>query len=366
VPRGAPNAAQAAFEFSRISCFLSINPHIVDTLYRAYGLSISSNIPILGLLTDPASRERTDLKLEIGAEPEWVSRALRLPSFCYHQLPAEPLTEDPAFIVTALGAMEFFALTYTDGTSFVVDAAGTKVWGTWTPPLVLEDLVTYLLGPVMGFVLRRRGVTPLHASAVSFGGRAIVLTGAAQAGKSTTAAALALLGVPVLCEDVAALKESTTGFSVEAGYPRVCVWPDTVQKLLGEEDALPRLTPNWEKRFLALDGVRAKFEADRLPLGAVYLFAPRTAQSDAPRVEELGPREALLELVQNTYMNWLLDRKQRAEEFDLLARLAARVPVRRIVPHQDATRLGMMCELLLADASRVCAEGRAEAEVPGD
>jgi len=304
--------------------------------------------------------------LEIGAKPGWVERAMRLSSFCYHQVPAEPLTEDPAFIVNALGAMEFFELTYTDGTRFVVDAAGTRVWGTWAPPFVLEDLVTYLLGPVMGFVLRRRGVTPLHASAVNLGGRAVVLTGAAQAGKSTTAAAIALRGVPVLCEDVAALKESSTGYSVEAGYPRVCVWPDAAQKLLGEEGALPRLTPNWEKRFLALDGARAKFEAERLPLGAVYVLSTRTPQSDAPRVEELGQREALLELVQNTYMNWLLDRKQRAEEFDLLARLAARVPVRRIVPHQDAARLGMMCELLLADASRVCAEGRAAAEVPGD
>ena len=338
----------------------------MDLLYRAYGLSISSNTPILGLLPDPARRERTDLTLEIGDEPEWVSRALRLPSFCYHQLPAEPLTEDPAFIVTALGAMEFFELTYTDGTRFVVDAAGTRVWGTWAPPLVFEDLATYLLGPVMGFVLRRRGVTPLHASAVSVAGHAIVLTGAAQAGKSTTAAAIALRGVPVLCEDVSALKESTGGFSIEPAYPRVCVWPDAVQKLLGQEDALPRLTPNWEKRFLPLDGVQAKFEAERQPLGAVYLFSARTTQSDAPRVEEVGPREALLELVQNTYMNWLLDRKQRAEEFDLLARLVARVPVRRIVPHQDSARLGEMCELLLGDASRVCAEGRAAAPVPRD
>jgi hypothetical protein len=338
----------------------------VDTLYRAYGLSILSNTLIPGLQPDPALRERPDLTLEIGDQPEWVGRALRLPSICFHQLPPEPLTEDPAFIVTALGAMDFFELTYTDGTRFVVDAAGTKVWGTWTQPLVFEDLVTYLLGPVMGFVLRRRGVTPLHASAVSLGGHAIVFTGAAQAGKSTTAAAIALRGVPVLCEDVAALQESTRGFSIEPGYPRVCVWPDAVQKLLGEEDALPRLTPNWEKRFLALDGARAKFGAERLPLGAVYLFSARTAQSDAPRVEEVGPREALLDLVQNTYMNWLLDRKQRAEEFDLLARLVARVPVRRIVPHQDAARLGMMCELLLGDASRVCAEGRAAAEVPGD
>lgn len=334
--------------------------------YRAYGLGILSNIAIPSLRSDPHAGVRPDVTLEIGGEPGWVAQALHLPSFCYHQLPAEPLTDDPAFIVTVLGAMEYFELMYTDGTRFVVDAAGTKVWGTWTPPLVFEDLVTYLLGPVMGFVLRRRGVTPLHASVVNVDGRAIVLSGAPQAGKSTTAAALALRGVPVLCEDVAPLKEDAAGFFVEPAYPRVCVWPDAVQKLLGEEEALPQLTPNWEKRFLALDGVRAKFETERLPLGAVYLFSGRRAESDAPRVQELGPREALLELVQNTYMNWLLDRQQRAEEFDLLARLVASAPVRRIVPHQDAARLGTMCELLLEDATLVSGGRRAAAAVSGD
>lgn len=303
--------------------------------------------------------------LEIGEQPAWVRQALSLPSVCYHQQPAEPETSDPAFRVNVLGEMDFFELAYGDGTRFVVDGAGTKVWGTWKPPLVLEDLVTYLLGPVMGFVLRRRGVTPLHASAVSVGGHAIVLSGAAQAGKSTTAAALALRGVRVLCEDVAPLKEDKDGFSVEPGYPRVCVWPDAVEKLLGQGDALPRLTPNWEKCFLALDGVQGNFEAERRPLGVVYLFAERSEQSDAPRVDKLSPREALLGLVQNTYMNWLLDRKQRAEEFDMLSRLVARVPVRRIVPHQDPARLGALCDVLLEDAGRLTAERGSTAFVPG-
>ena len=332
--------------------------------YRAYGLRIFSNTAIPGLLYDPLPAPNADVSLDIGAQPDWVGRVLLLPSFCYHHQPADPETGDPAFIVTALGEMEFFELTYTDGTRFVVDGAGSKVWGTWTPPLVLEDLVSYLLGPVMGFVLRRRGVTPLHASAVSVGGHAIVLSGAAQAGKSTTAAALALRGIRVLCEDVAPLKEDKDGFSVEPGYPRVCVWPDAVEKLLGQGDALPRLTPNWEKCFLALDGVRAKFEAERQPLGVVYLFAERSEQSDAPRVEKLSPREALLGLVQNTYMNWLLDRKQRAEEFDVLSRLVARVAVRRIVPHQDPARLGALCEVLLQDAGRLTVERGSTALVP--
>ncbi len=65
--------------------------------------------------------------------------------------------------------------------------------------------------------------------------------------------------------------------------------------------------------------------------------------------------EALLSLVQNTYMNWLLDRKQRAAEFDALGKLVMQVPTQRIVPHLDPGCIGALCELIVAYAERVSA-----------
>ena len=52
-------------------------------------------------------------------------------------------------------------------------------------------------------------------------------------------------------------------------------------------------------------------------------------------------------------MNWLLDRRQRAAEFDALSKLVTQVPIRRIVPHLDPGRIGALCELIVADAERV-------------
>jgi hypothetical protein len=311
----------------------------VNYSYRAYGLTISSNILVPGLLQDHAKPSLPDLTFESGPEPDWVQHARVLPGRPYHQEPEAPETGDPAFLVTERGASQYFELDYTDGTRFLIDGAAKRLWGAYTPPLTFEDLATYFLGPVMGFILRRRGVTSLHASAVTISGHAVVFGGDAEAGKSTTAAALALRGVPVLCEDIAALKEEGGIFHVESGYPRICLWPDSVQNLLGPQEALPRLTPAWEKCYLALDGVRAKFEPRRQPLGVVYLFAHRQAETKTSRIVELSPREALLELVQNTYMNWLLKPAQRAVEFDVLTRLVSSVPVRRIIPHSDPARL---------------------------
>lgn len=204
----------------------------------------------------------------------------------------------------------------------------------------------------MGYVLRRRGVTALHASALCIDGRAIVLTGEAGAGKSTTAAALALRGASVLCEDIAAVEENDRGFRVESGYPRVCLWPESVEMLLGHPGALPRISPSWDKCYLPLDGATPRFETQKQPLGAIYILAPRET-GNAPRIEEASSREALLELVQNTYMNWLLDRTQRAEEFELLSRLVSCIPARRIVPHRDPQHIGALCELIIEDAKRL-------------
>jgi len=58
-------------------------------------------------------------------------------------------------------------------------------------------------------------------------------------------------------------------------------------------------------------------------------------------------------LVQNTYMNWVLNREQRAREFDALCRLVQRVPVRRIVPHSKPDKLTGLCDLILRDASAI-------------
>jgi hypothetical protein len=318
--------------------------------YRAYGLALSCDTPVSALREERTARERYDLGVTLGPEPHWVREARRLPSRLEHPRPGDVEGDNSPFALTSYGAREFFELAYGQEALFFLDAAAKRLWGTCLPPLTAEDVATYLLGPVMGFVLRRRRILALHASAVSVRGRAVALCGESQAGKSTTAAALALRGVPVLCEDITPLMEEDKRFQVEPGYPRVCLWPDAVESLFGARDVLPQLTPSWEKFFLPLDGGNAEFDADRRPLAAIYILSERASEADAPRIEELGQRDALLELVQNTYMNWLLDRDQRAAELDVLSRLVASVPVRRIVPHSDPARLGALCDLILADA----------------
>ena len=143
---------------------------------------------------------------------------------------------EPTLVVWERARGEVFELEYAEGATFVVDGLGTEVWASWSEALTVDDAATYLLGPVLGFLLRLRGTVCLHASGVVVGDRAIALLGPAEAGKSTTAAAFAKLGYPVLSDDLLALSDTGGTWVVEAGYPGLRLWPDSVGPLLAHDD----------------------------------------------------------------------------------------------------------------------------------
>lgn len=258
----------------------------------------------------------------------------------------------PNLRVGVLPGGDYFGFLYSDGARFAVERRGREVWADWPENYTLEDACTYLLGPVMGFVLRLRGTVCLHASAVAIGDRAIAIVGLPGAGKSTTAAAFACTGFPVLSDDIVALTDKTTEFLVQPGYPRVNLWPDSVCSLFGAKDALPRITPTWNKRYMTLGQDGHHFASKPLPLGAIYILDSRDAHK-SPIVEEVSGEEAFMALVANTYVNYLLDRDMRRKEFDLLSRLVSKVPIRRVRPSTDPSAIFDLCGAVATDASRV-------------
>jgi hypothetical protein len=251
-----------------------------------------------------------------------------------------------------LGGGKYFGFFYRDGARFAVEREGREIWADWPEHYTLEDACTYLMGPVIAFVLRLRGVTCLHASAVAVDDRAVALFGVAGAGKSTTAAAFALSGFPVLSDDVAVLVDQGDRFLVQPGYPRVNLWPDSVRTLFGSPDALPRITPTWDKCYLALDQNGRGFQSQPLPLGAIYILGEREAELAAPIIEDLAGHEAFTALVANTYVNYLLDSDMRAREFDVLGRVLAGVAIRHVRPTADPSKVFALCEAIAADARR--------------
>ena len=318
--------------------------------FGSYGLSLHADRPIPGLFAqDPAVP--ADVQVWLGDLPPSIENLLATQELWYTSSYLDEFGQ-PGLRIWKLADGGYFRLRYVDGTEFVIDRRGTKVWSTWSAEGSLADAASYLLGPILGFVLRLRGVTCLHSSAISLGEQAVAFVGPERAGKSTTAAAFAGLGYPVLADDIVALSSANGSFFAQPGCPRLRLWPSSIDALARTVGLVPdSLPPGFGNRRYYLDLTRSRYEFERrtLPLAAIYFLAERTSDASAPYVNGMTGSESVMTLVANTYAAKLLDSAGRAQEFEFLDKLVKQVPLRRVYPHAESDYLARLCDVILND-----------------
>ena len=317
--------------------------------YSVFGVTVRSSAPIPGLIPLQTPQDRADIELNLGCSADCFASA--------HSNHAESVVYTSAYTgpsgTPALRILEeqehgLLHLVYFDGMQFWMDRHGTKLWASWPSESSAEEAATYLLGPVLGLLLRFRGVTCLHASAVSIGTSVIAFVGAEGAGKSTTAAAFARAGFAAVSDDVVALVERDGDFFVSPTYPHLCLWPESVEMLYGTKDALPPFVPNWEKRRLSVANGGARFEDGALPLRAIYLL-DEIRDDPGPHVEPVTGQTGFLSLVANSFATNMLDSEMRASEFRTLSSLVAKVPLRRLFTSKGDLAPADLCQAVLHD-----------------
>lgn len=299
--------------------------------YRVFGIRVQSDVPLPGLGAD-AQANPPDVSIWLASTPLWAKRALTLPRVPYPQADFPGSRE-----VHSLGSrgIEFFQIAYADGTLFVISRAGDRVFGHWQPPVTLEDALAYVMGPVLGIVLRRQGWACLHASAVAWDGRAVMFVGPSEAGKSTTAAAAVIRhGARMLTDDIVVLRRSGSKYFVQPGQVWLRLWNSSVRLVFGEEEPLPVLTPNFDKHYL--DASRHSSLA--APLETIcFLGGLEPSLPGAPALAPVSPRDALVLLAANTYSAPFVFTAERRNEFKTLSDLSLAVPA-VIVPDDHTAR----------------------------
>ena len=326
--------------------------------YKFFGLVFHSNLSLPGIPIERNTAEKWDVTLHLGDSPDMESKKVLVSEKVMYVSSDTNEKGEPALRIWKAKHGTFVRMAYDDGTQFWLDRPRENIWATWPDHLSFESTIAYLTGPVLGVLLRLRGVICLHASAVAIEDQGVAFVGSAGAGKSTTAAAFSKLGCAVLSDDIVALEERDDAFCVVAGHPQVCLWPESVKMLYGNAEALPRFNPEWEKRRLTLGNEGMRFESRALPLQVIYLLGDRRPDL-APSVEVMRSQAALLDLVANTYANKILDREMREREFHVLGRLASAVPMRRVFPHTDPNRIRGLCQVIEADIAAL--KGSAQA-----
>lgn len=319
--------------------------------YQLYGLEVVSDRALTGLAPSDASRE-PDVVCRLGQLPEGIDVGelqKRKPGYSSRILDPQGV---PILRVWRHASSGHYCFEYCEGLTFLIDGAGGRIWARWIESVSPELLTGFLLSQVLAFVLHLRGCICFHASSVVVGGHAVLFAGNPGRGKSSTAAAFAERGCPVLADDVSALRsEPGVGLVALPGPARVCLWPDSAEFIYGPDAAeqLPEFLPWEDKRLVRLDRSPGKYQREPAPVGAVYLLAPRSDDPDAPRIEPLDQAGGLVELLINGFVSSALDSEHRGHEFLLQAAVARAALVRRLVPSSDPKKLGRLCELVAND-----------------
>src|SRR5947199_10849635 len=105
-------------------------------------------------------------------------------------------------------------------------------------------------------------------------------------------------------------------------------------------------------RYLPLGQNGHPFAAKPLPLAAVYILDSRDPALTAPVMVDVSGKEALMALVDNSYVNYLLDQSMRRTDFDVLGRVVAAFPIRGVRSPAEPSAIFGLCDATAGDARR--------------
>ena len=299
-----------------------LNP--VAPQYLVYGLRISCDRPIWGLT--PVDNQTPDIHfLSDGGRNARKERSNE--ETIWYESYIRDENNEPLLKIWKSNSETGFRIAYSCGLTFELDSNLSLVTVTGAEQISSTEFSSFLLGPVFGILLRMRGETCLHASAVTFADKSLVFAGTEGSGKSTAAAVFARNGHAVLTDDIAVLDQADGVFLVRSGCPILNLLSDSSDWLLkSQQGETPEAET--EKQRIVLDGKRFRFQAEGLPVGAVFILD--TSNELFPPIQRLSQQEALIGLAAQTYANRMLDTQMRAAEFLTLAALVKSIPVLRV------------------------------------
>ena len=323
--------------------------------FNVYGLNVSSNREISWF--KPADRfAKIDWCIHFKTATKKEDGNIWIDHTYYVSQYVDEENGKPTLVIKTDVNNQLYHFSFSDGVDVSIDNLNSQIIFQWPPTETLEYELSYFTACIMSFVLLLRGTFSFHASAVGINGKAVVLVGDSGSGKSTTAAAFAKLGYPVLSDDLVVLRDDLETFWVQPAFPMIRLWEKSVVALFGRADALPKIVPDrplWNKQYLNLERDGYQFQDKELPLGGIYFLSSRSLDDFIPSIHPLSSQEALLSLVVNNYSAIFIDKANRAKEFEMLGRILKTIPARQVKQSNDISQISYLCEAILRDFARI-------------
>lgn len=288
----------------------------VSSTYRAFGLTIESDLDLAGFTPATASGP-PDVRVRLGA-PEGGDDG------------------DRSVGARAEGVLRA-SVTATEVVVEPVASADRDYVGA---------IVT---GELFSVVLRQRGRLVLHGSCVARDGMAVGFVGESGWGKSTLAASLVARGWHLLTDDLLVVDGIDEGTPVSIpSHPSMRLSEQAIEAVDRADHERGQAHALTSKRRVDMADA---FSDEPVSLGRIFVLDPRFA--DAHEAVPLSPRQATLQFVAHTRGQRLLHAEAvRAAHLVQCGRLAQVVPTAHLRRRFGLDEVGALCDLVEREANR--------------
>ena len=283
------------------------------TSYSAYGLNLTSALPLPGFL---AGGGRADVCIEFGQ-----SKSIA------------PLKHSP--ILCADASPNRVHLTWGAVGDLLIEE-GRLITVIPGPDADEDVLRLFVLGAGLGVLLHQRGLLVFHASGVAIHNRMVGFIGAKGWGKSTTAASLHQRGHALVSDELLVISfDAQDQPWVIPGPPQIRLWSDALVSTGGDPDSAVRVRSGIDK--FNVNAASVALEA--LPLRFLYLLD----LGEELVIQSVSTSEAFFGVIPHLYVcrfgTPFLQSTHPSRAFQQLNLLLRKVTVKRLLRQSNLSQL---------------------------
>jgi hypothetical protein len=270
------------------------------TLYKAFGLTISSEIEFPELIGLDTLKPSVDISIEYRDLLKYWNDNANKDYFC--------LVEEQSVWI------------HVPDTAIFCIEKGKKILVSPIKSNQDAKIRLYILGTCMGALLLQRRVIPLHGSAIAINNRAYGIVGESGAGKSTLAASFLEKGFTLLSDDIIPISLINGIPMVTPAYPQQKLWKESLDAFSVSSDQFSAIFDRETKYIVP---VPASFELNQMPLEAVFELIKG---EDEIILRPLNKLEQLRKLYEHTFRSFLIERLNLLEwHFHITAAISNKV-----------------------------------------
>lgn len=247
-----------------------------------------------------------------------------------------------------LGLLEVSVISSTDSPWFRLRQVGqVAVDVSFSQRLLVERPVSssiprvtldhFLIDQVLPRILAHEGQLVLHAGAVRYDNRAIVLLGQSGRGKSTLSASLDLAGFELIGDDALIISKEDRVFRTRAVYPSLRLLPDSLDALFQDRPPTAAVAHYTLKERVNLP-IRRGRNTDTLPIAAIFSIMEPSSDCEI-HVRQMSPAATCMAIITNSFALDPTEKELSRKKLADASKLANEVKGYEISYPRDYTRL---------------------------